>query len=190
MSKSARLLGQTLGLSAQEINFILKEEGFLAGEPGKYSVTEKGAKYAIEKDFQRGTGGYDHYNRHWNTRSWDDGIISELDITDDKKKAIREAITVAKRKINEANGVEKAIDLDNVRIDEINSTDTNKKVLIIAIIVLLLAVSSYGLYKAAPYIKRWWNNKVEPRLKRLKEEVIGDSKMNSVPNNTNDSAYE
>lgn len=174
MSKSARLLGQSLGLSAQEINLILKEEGFLAGEPGKYSVTEKGAKYAIEKDFHRGTGGYDHYNRNWSTRTWDDGITSELDIADDKKKAIREAIAAAKRKISEANGVEKATDLDSIKIDDIGSTDVNKKILIIAIIVLLIAVSSYGLYKSAPYIKRWWKKWAEPRLKIIREELLGD----------------
>ena len=58
MRASARILGQQVGLSAQEMNHALKEAGFLSGEPGAYSVTEKGAKYAIEQFFQRGTGGY------------------------------------------------------------------------------------------------------------------------------------
>jgi len=42
MSKSATALGQEYGLTAREMNFVLREEGFLGGEPGNYTVTEKG----------------------------------------------------------------------------------------------------------------------------------------------------
>ncbi len=83
MRKSARILGQGYGLTAQELNFVLKEEGFLDGEPGNYTVTEKGEKYAEEQDHHRGTGGYAHYNRYWTIRTWDDGITDELEITED-----------------------------------------------------------------------------------------------------------
>jgi len=65
MRKSARILGQEYGLTAQEMNFVLKEEGFLDGEPGNYTVSEKGKKYSEEQDHHRGTGGYAYYNRNW-----------------------------------------------------------------------------------------------------------------------------
>ena len=42
MKKSARILGQEFGLTAQEMNFVLKEEGYLEGEPGNYTVAEIG----------------------------------------------------------------------------------------------------------------------------------------------------
>ena len=48
LRKSARIMGQDYGLTAQEMNFVLKEEGYLDGEPGSYSVTEKGSSYAVE----------------------------------------------------------------------------------------------------------------------------------------------
>ena len=89
MRKSAIVLGQEYGLTAQEMNFVLKEEGFLDGETGSYTVTEKGEKYAEEQDHSRGTGGYSWYNKAWTTRTWDDEITDELDITEDRKKEPR-----------------------------------------------------------------------------------------------------
>jgi len=55
------------------MNVILKELGYVEGDPGAYGVTEKGAKYAFEKDHHRGPGGYSWYNRDWTTRTWDNG---------------------------------------------------------------------------------------------------------------------
>ena len=65
MNKSARVLGQEIGLTAQEMNQLLKAEGMLEGEPGAYSPTEKGKKYVNETDYHRGPGGYSWYNRDW-----------------------------------------------------------------------------------------------------------------------------
>jgi hypothetical protein len=98
MRKSARILGQDYCLTAQEMNFVLKEEGYLDGEPGNYTVTEKGEKYAEERDYHRGTGGYAHYNRNWSTRTWSDEIQNELDITAERRSEIRQAIALAKKK--------------------------------------------------------------------------------------------
>lgn len=85
MGKSARILGQENGLTSQEMNYILKKEGYLNGDVGDYCVTAKGAPFANEKDFHRGTGGYAQYNRYWTTRTWNERIQDELHITDDMK---------------------------------------------------------------------------------------------------------
>ena len=98
MKKSARILGQDYGLTGQEMNYILEKKGFLEGNPGDYSVTDKGQSFAEEQDFHRGTGGYAQYNRYWTTRSWDDSITDELDINDDLKREARLAIAESKRK--------------------------------------------------------------------------------------------
>ena len=42
MTLSAKRLGERCGLTAEEMNILLKEEGFLSGEPGNYYPTEKG----------------------------------------------------------------------------------------------------------------------------------------------------
>lgn len=41
MTLSAKRLGERCGLTAEEMNILLKEEGFLSGEPGNYYPTEK-----------------------------------------------------------------------------------------------------------------------------------------------------
>jgi len=173
MRKSARLLGQEYGLTAPEMNFVLKEEGFLDGEPGNYTVTEKGETYAEEQDYHRGTGGYSWYNRAWTTRTWDDGITDELDITDDRKKEIRQAISIAKQKTNELDNEDIEADCGSYNNENADVTDTDNDALIAAISALLVAVSVYGIYKAAPYIKRWWTDKAVPSLKEMKDKVIG-----------------
>lgn len=174
MRKSARILGQEYGLSAQELNFVLKEEGFLDGEPGNYTVTEKGEKYAQEQDHHRGTGGYAHYNRYWTTRTWDDGIVDELDITDDRKREIRAAISLSKQKANEPEN-NLTVDYNSYGNNYVDSEDDNndRDALVAAVGALLLAASAYGVYKAAPYIKRWWNDKAVSGLRKMRNKLIG-----------------
>lgn len=96
-NRSARILGQDYGLTAVEMNFLLKEEGFLDGEPGAYRLTEKAKRYADEQDHHRGPGGYSWYNRDWETRTWDPAITDELDISDERKRQIQGAACTARR---------------------------------------------------------------------------------------------
>lgn len=78
MRKSARLLGQHLGLSAREMNALLTEHGYLQGAPGNYSVTDKGRPCAHEVDEERGNSRSMSYYTSWSTRSWDEEILKEL----------------------------------------------------------------------------------------------------------------
>lgn len=186
MRKSARVLGQEYGLTAQEMNFVLKEEGYLDGEPGNYLVTEKGEKYAKEQDHHRGTGGYAHYNRYWTTRTWDDGIASELDITAERKKEIREAISLAKQNLNKSEDNNSADDYNSYEngSEYVGVADDNDDMdaLVAAVGVLLLAASAYGVNKAAPHIKRWWNVSAVPGLKKMKNKIAGkEEKMDEEP---------
>ena len=180
MGKSARILGQEYGLTAQEMNFILKEEGYLDGEPGSYTVTEKGEKYATEEDHHRGTGGYARYNRYWTTRTWNEEITDELDITDDRKKELRQAISVAKQKIYESAEDEKSFEMSDNDTYVSEENDDDSDALVVAIGALLLAASAYGIYKAAPYIKKWWSEKAVPGLKKLKSKVVGGTEKNEI----------
>lgn len=176
MRRSARILGQEFGLTAQEMNFVLKEEGFLVGEPGNYTVTEKGEKYAEEQDYHRGTGGYAHYNRYWTTRTWDDGITDELDITEDRKKEIKQAISVAKQNLNESENEDIAVECDSYSDENSEGRAGDSDALVMAVSALLVAVSTYGIYKATPYIKRLWNEKAVPFIKWLKNKVTVNQK--------------
>ena len=54
MTLSAKRLGERCGLTAEEMNILLKEEGFLSGEPGNYYPTEKGKLFVVEKGDDNG----------------------------------------------------------------------------------------------------------------------------------------
>lgn len=150
--KSARILGYDYGLSSQEMNYLLKKQGFLDGEPGNYFVTSKGAPYAIEKDFHRGNDGYSHYNRYWETRTWDDNIRNELIVTDDIKKQIRDEIKLNKTisKVLET-PINQELNIDKSNITEtltVQNNDVNKKIIIASSIVVVTLISAFVIYKS------------------------------------------
>lgn len=187
MNKSARILGQEYGLTAQEMNFLLKDEGYLEGVPGNYSVTKKGSDYAEEDDHHRGTGGYSWYNRHWTTRVWDERILDELNITDESKQQIRQKITLSKSMIK-ADKENVVLDLSKgPNPDSVFDTETNAMSYDFedysdmeeedgsedgaAIAVGLLVI--YGVISAAPHVNRWWKNKAFPGIQRLGKRIYG-----------------
>ena len=136
------------------MNFLLKEEGFLDGEPGNYTITEKGKKFAEEHNHHRGTGGYSHYNRYWTTITWDDGIANELIITEDRKKEIRRAISIRKQKTNELENKGLTIECDSFSNEDADTTDANNDALVEAGSALLTAVLAWGFNKVNSHFKR------------------------------------
>ena len=89
MRYSARMLGKKVGLTAQEMNRVLKDQGFITGTPGCYYLTEKGAKYGYEKDWSQGDKNSVVYGRSWTTTSYDESILDELVINEDIKRIAR-----------------------------------------------------------------------------------------------------
>jgi hypothetical protein len=73
---TARLLGDILGKTARQVNEALKENGFLEGEPGNYTFTEKGEQYGEEKDEDNGYGGSAY--RGWSYKKWDEEVLTEI----------------------------------------------------------------------------------------------------------------
>jgi len=78
MKKSARQLGYMIGKTAQDVNKLLKDNGYLEGVPGNYELTEKGKKYAEEKYHSNGIGGYSQYQVSYTTRKWDEEVAYEI----------------------------------------------------------------------------------------------------------------
>lgn len=166
MRKSARILGQEYGLTAQEMNFLLKEEGFLEGKPGAYGVTEKGRAYAEEQDHHSGPGGCSWYNRDWATRTWDDGITAELDITQDRKRELRKAMADAKQTAAEPKTKIQPTEYASYDTEDAETPRISNPNLVAGIGALVVF---YGAYKAAPYVKRLWNRKGCTRPKENEE---------------------
>ena len=81
MGKSATVLGKPYYMNGRQFNFLLYQQGFLEGNPGAWSLTPKGEQFAEIRDYHRGTGGYDHYNRYWSEIIWKDDIVEHLNLS-------------------------------------------------------------------------------------------------------------
>lgn len=170
MRASARILGQPLGLTAQEINYALKEAGFLSGEPVAYSVTEKGAKYATGQLHGRGTGGYLTYNPSWMTTTWDDSVVAALSLSEAKKRLIRQAVSDARRTARAARSAA-AVVADTSSRGAGAARGGGGYALTPAGRMLLAAVAAHGIFKAVPLVQKVWSEKAAPGLKNLKDRV-------------------
>lgn len=164
---SARLLGAEFGLSAYEMNLLLKEEGYLYGEPNAYGVTPKGESFAHEKYEKRGTGGSAQYNPSWETVSWDQSILDELDITPERVREVSEAAGQLRRDRAAAREAEdealRRAALDD-RASELRPTG-GSDVLILAALVVGAGYGIYRAIKAVPRIRAWRTARAERRDK-------------------------
>lgn len=102
-----------------------------------------------------------------------DGIANERNSTENRKKEIRQAISIAKQKTNKLEGEHLTIESDTYSYEDSDTTDANNDALVQAVSGLLIAASAYGIYKVTPYIKNWWHDKAVPSLKKMKNKVTG-----------------
>ena len=169
MQKSARILGDELGLTSQEMNVLLANEGYLSGTPGSYVVTDKGGPYAREQDFHSGPGGYPCYNRDWSTRTWDDAILEDMRVTDDKKRDARDtaaSLRSARRAQREADNEVGPVPLEQLHSSQGGEgSDDSREVSIGALLIIVvatIAVAAAGWW-IATRVKRAWAKQSAPR---------------------------
>ena len=180
MGKSARLLGKDFYLNGQEMNQLLKDQGFLEGEPGAYRVTEKGMPFATETDLHRGTGGSPMYNKHWSERTWDPSIMNELDMSLKKQQAAidavanRRAAAAAARKAAAEVAERNYMATGSAFISPVGDTDDSPvnsgSGITVGDVAIGVGIAGglfgicYGIYKVAPHVKQWWDEKAKPWL--------------------------
>lgn len=149
MTLSAKRLGERCGLTAEEMNFLLKVEGYLSGEPGDYYPTEKGKQFVVEKGNDNGYGGYAF--RGWNWLEWDESILDELDVSMEYKCYIREKTSEERRRRRSKKMAESEAYWNKVNSqreqpmerthDESNDSSSGK------IFLGALVLAGYGIYK-------------------------------------------
>lgn len=166
MGKSARVLGQEFGRSAREMNQLLKEHGYLDGEPGAYQLTEKGKQYGENQYHSRGTGGYAHNNRNWETRTWNDETALALQ-ADMKASPSRREVA--------AEGDEPAgfvyFDDKDVRDEEPDAGWTD----------VVVSGAIIGAILIAPLAKPFWNDTVKPAADKLRSRLHRGGSSASAP---------
>ena len=174
MGKSARLLGMEFGKTAREMNELLKQHGYLEGSPGAYGLSEKGKQFGQEEDHHRGVGGYDHYNRYWTTRTWDESVLDGL------ANDIANQSTAHEPGAGSA-GEDVPAEQDAGSTDEISSeedfaapiglgfeSDSDDRDLQKIYAWVGAAMVAFAVGRAvAPHAKRWWDNTAAPRTKKV-----------------------
>lgn len=175
MQKSARMLGLEYGLTAEEMNRVLAKRGFLEGDPGDYSLTEKAREYAEEEDHHRGCGGYSIYNRYWTTRTYDESIREVLNVTDELKDEVRAelaAVRAARKAARLADQAEAAAYWAKQNIEEtsketaevapelvLDYNETLKKAGVIGLATAGVVAGGYLIYRSVIRVKRWWKDR-------------------------------
>ncbi|MCC5032521.1 hypothetical protein DMH02_004450 [Streptomyces sp. WAC 00631] len=175
MGKSATVLGREIGKTGREMNVLLHRYGYLTGEPGAYSLTDKGEKYGTQEDHYRGNVRSLHYYRQWPTTTWSDETLAAL--LNDMANALSlpepaESFTGDDVTVAEAEPVGAT---DRGASD---STGTRVDLRMVAIAAVLL-VGTKAAQSAAPHARRWWSETAVPAtwrvLKRLKRQDPSDN---------------
>lgn len=183
MQVSARIFGQDYGLTAQEMNKVLVKEGFLTGQSGGYSLTEKALDFAKEHDIHRGTGGYSWYNRYWTARTFDDSIKELLNVTPELKEEVRSEIAAERAAQYAAQAVTRAQaeaeflskqaakkaakEAAEITVEEREEFIRKcKKAGVVGLIVIGGAAVCYEIYKTTPKVKKWWKERKENKRDR------------------------
>lgn len=156
---SARGIGKQIGATAMEVNFLLKDQGFLYGEPGAYGLTPKGKEFGVQQVHDNGYGGFAH--RSWETTHFAPGITEALDSAPEKLTKVREAIMAHKQALSAAKKVAQAqaeahfqafqASKESAKVE--HEIDPQKVWLVIAGIVVIAGVS-YVAYKSVQGYKR------------------------------------
>ena len=161
MGKSARVLGSEFGRTAREMNALLKDYGYLRGEPGAYGLTEKGQQYGVEHYNENGYGGY--AARSWETRTWKDGLADALRAD---MAAHPGGLTAAD---SAPDVVTYDIEAEGVAFEPDHYDDSPRMSDRQATVVVWAAVVVGAVVLAAPFVKPFWDNKVQPAARKIRK---------------------
>lgn len=100
---SASDIGRRIGASAIEVNRLLRDQGFLYGEPGAYGLTSKGLDFGVQRSLDNGYGGAAMCT--WETTHFDPSILDVLDVAPAKLAKAREDIAIRKESLKAAQKV-------------------------------------------------------------------------------------
>jgi hypothetical protein len=142
-----------------EVNYLLKDQGFLYGEPGAYGLTSKGKEFGVQQVHDNGYGGFAY--RDWETTHFSPRITEVLDSAPERLTKVREDILARKQALSAARKVAQAqaeahfqafqASKEAAKVE--HEIDPQKMWLVIAGIVVI-AGASYGAYKGVQWYKR------------------------------------
>jgi hypothetical protein len=186
MGKSTAGLGRELGLNSQETNILLRDEGYLEGEPGDWRLTDKGREHAEQQHWDVPSSMHAGYL----TTRWGDEVLEDIGtVSPERKRQIDDEIS-ARRAEQRRQREERQAELedrgnDNVDDDysyrqssEEDPIEGKTAGAIVAVIAggILLAK---GVKWAKPRVEKWWKEAARPKLIATKEKAVAKFKKNT-----------
>lgn len=166
---SARGIGKKIGATALEVNYLLKNQGFLYGEPGAWGLTPKGKEYGVQRSHDNGYSGT--YHVAYETTHFAPGITEVLDSGPERLAKVREDILARKQALSAATKIAQAqaeaqfqaFQASKEAGEVEHEIDPQKVWLVIAGIVVI-AGASYAAYKGVQWYKRKKAAQTDPNV--------------------------
>lgn len=157
---SATEIGSRIGATAVEVNRLLKDQGFLYGEPGAYGLTSKGEEFGVQRSHDNGQHGL-LYHVSYETTHFDPSITDVLDSSPEKLAEVRAGISAdrqAQRAARKSAQEEEEANFQASRADK-EAVETQydvdpTKVLILAVGLLTAIGTAIGVTKSVEWYKR------------------------------------
>ena len=195
MGKSARVLGWEFGRTAAEMNVLLKQYGYLFGEPGAYGLTEKGHQFGDEQHHTNGYGGYAY--RQWETRTWKDetaaALLADMEANPDAPPtAPAPEFDVSGVEPNATHGLDGGLEefVDEAgQVGPVGGDGRRIDWKKLGIAGAAAAVIAGGIM-VAPHVKPFWHNKVKPATRRARSKLTRsgpDARSQEPPEGATDS---
>ena len=182
MGMSATVIGKALNKTGREMNELLVDLGYLEGSPGDFSLTDKGKEYGSETEHHRGNGGYAHYNRVWETRTWDERIVTALA---DDMAAGTPTTNIDSEPVGEA---DRNDNTEQKNGTEQESGGTGRPVWAVAALVGGAAVAVVGGVVVAtnPRVHRWVGENITPRAQKAWHTLSGRGPVETIADHDDD----
>lgn len=186
MNMSTAGLGRELGLNSQETNILLRDEGYQKGEPGDWTLTEKGREHATQQHW----GVSSSMHAGYLTTRWDDEVLEDIGTVSPERKqqiddeiSARRAEQLRQRKERQAeleNGSDEDAD-DSYGYGQNSDEDAidSKAVGVVAAVVAGGILVAKGAKWAKPRVEKWWKETAHPKLTATKEKVIAKFRKNA-----------
>ena len=184
MSKSTAGLGRELGLNCQEMNILLRNEGYLEGEPGNWKLTEKGQGHAAQQHWDVSSSMHEGYV----TTRWGDEVLEELgEVGPERKQQIDDEISARRAELRRQRQEQQAVledesdeDSDEPVYGYSDDEDAEIDGKTAGIIVAAIAggiLFAKGAKWVKPRVEKWWNETAQPKLAVTKKRLATKFKM-------------
>lgn len=183
MVRSTAGLGREFGMNSQEMNILLRDEGYLEGEPGDWRPTEKGRDHASQHHWDVPSPMHAGYI----TTRWDDDVLEDIGpVSLERKREIRDEIA-ARRAEQRRQREELKAERESEPEDDFDSSDCvmaddedidiDGKTVGIAVAVIAGGILlAKGFKWAKPRVEKWWEETAQPKIAASKERVVAKFK--------------